>query len=112
MLYRLARFGSGAEVRFQLWPFQCRISGLEAASPTAHALLAELAATSDRPWPGAETRVQEWPFQCRVSDAEPAVPTAQALLAEVAATPDREPVMAATDGLAVTGRALAASAAG
>src|ERR1700733_11987144 len=84
----------------------------EPALPMAHALLAELAATLPRPLPGAETRAQEWPFQCRASDAEPAVPTAQALLAEVAATPVSEPVMAATDGLAAVGRALAASAAG
>src|SRR3984957_17240194 len=110
-LYKVA-FDKGAETRCQLWPFQCTISAPEPARPTAQALLAEVAATASRPPPGAETRVQLWPFQCRARDDDPEKPTAQALLAEVAATAVRSPLTAATDGLAVTGRAPAASAAG
>ena len=58
-------------------------------SPTAHALLADVAATAVRFEPvGAEwgTRRHAVPFQLRISDAPPLVPTAQALRAEVAAT--------------------------
>lgn len=91
----------------QVVPFQCRIIRLHGLavvlqfSPTAQALLGEVAATSDRLLPvpglGLGTCDHVVPFQCRVSVSvlpQPLLvhekPTAQALLREVAVTPKRE----------------------
>src|SRR5262249_3448532 len=94
--------GLGLGTSFQLRPFQrsIRVLSLVAVAyvPTAHALLAEVAATALRPVSltrpagfGLGTRAHFVPFQCSIRVFGPLLaeklPTAQALLAEVAATP-------------------------
>jgi hypothetical protein len=91
--------GLGLGTRFQVVPFQCKISVLIPpkpwkqfpAQPTAQALLAEVAATPNSAPPsdgvGLGTCFQVLPFQCRICVLPGGVslpPTAQALLAEVA----------------------------
>ena len=85
--------------RFQLVPFQCRIRLWPlVVLPTAHASVAEVAATAlSSPLGRPELRVcfQLVPFQCAISGlglrSLPVEPTAQALSAEVAATAVRLP---------------------
>jgi hypothetical protein len=75
---------------FHVVPFQCRIrilttSRLGWVKPTAHAFLADAAATPESGGKLLRTCVHALPFQRRIT-----LPTAQALLAEVAVTPSRE----------------------
>jgi hypothetical protein len=92
--------GNGLGPLVQVLPFQCRIKPVRdelllTTSPTAQALLADVAATPKRlllaPGLGLDTRVHTLPFQRRISVLSPLVPAAQVLLAEVAATPESSP---------------------
>jgi hypothetical protein len=80
--------GSGLLTRLHRVPFQCRISVLPRARPTAQALRAEVAATpsstDDLP-AGTGTCFQDRPFQCTISDLLALVtPAAQALSRPIA----------------------------
>jgi hypothetical protein len=75
---------------FQARPFQCSISGPLECEPTAHALVAEVAATpiSREPTgPGFDCTVHARPFQRSINAPLGRKPTAHAFEAEVAATP-------------------------
>ena len=86
--------GFGLGTRFQLRPFQCRMTVLLApVNPTAQVLLAEVAATPssryDTPICGVTTWAQRRPFQCTIREALPHVwefMTAHAFVLDVAAT--------------------------
>ena len=76
--------------RFQVAPFQCRIM----PAPTAHASLADMAATEYKTAPGSllglGTCFHAVPFQCRISVLRSLIwPRAQASVLDVAATPKR-----------------------
>src|SRR5215469_9970021 len=107
--------GFGLAIRLQVPPFQWLITLMlvpalcPLAPPTAHALLAEVAATPITPPApaGLCTTRHALPFQCSARPLPvvglPLKPTAQALLAEVAATPSRLPTLT---GLGATRHAL------
>ena len=85
--------GAGLGTASQEVPFQCRICRFWlVSSPTAHALVAEVAVTENRPVPaGQGTMAQLAPFQCSIRLPVGRLievkvnPTAQASAAEVAA---------------------------